>query len=66
MLESIDDKELREWAEQRLKRVKHVTADERAKSLWLKLENFADAIVPDSKLFLKQHREKPERLYAHE
>ena len=56
VLKSIDDKELHDWAENRLKPQKYVTPGERAKNLWLKLGNFADTVIPNSELFLKQHR----------
>lgn len=56
VLESISNKELRDWAENRLKPQKYVTPSELAENLWSKLGSFANIVVPNSGLFLKQHR----------
>lgn len=56
VLENISDKELRDWVQNRLKPQKYVTSGEHAKNLWSKLGDFADTVIPNSELFLKQHR----------
>lgn len=56
VLESISNKELRDWAENRLKPQKYVTPSELAENLWSELGSFANTVVPNSRLFLKQHR----------
>lgn len=64
VLENINNKTIHNWAELKLKYANLVSAGELANRLWAKLDDFANYVVPNKKLFLRQHRES-RNTYTH-
>ena len=64
VLENIKEDKIRRWANNKLEHANSVAAGELASRLLAKLDGFADYVVPDGKLFLRQHRES-RNAYTH-
>lgn len=64
VLETINNKTIHNWAELKLKYANFVSAGELANRLWTRLGDFANYVVPNKKLFLRQHRES-RNTYTH-
>ena len=55
VLETINNKTIYNWAELKLTYANFVSAGELANRLWTRLGDFANYVVPNKKLFLRQH-----------
>lgn len=64
VLETINNKTIYNWAELKLTYANFVSAGELANRLWTRLGDFANYVVPNKKLFLRQHRES-RNTYTH-